>query len=96
MRPARQHRQDQRLGVGPDVTRLAGEPFSRPLAIAPVRTGHVTGLRAVTRTAVAPRVARHPIAAVEHFDRARRGAASTCSRISACGTEYKKPATSTW
>ena len=39
MRPARQHRQDQRLGLGTDVTRLAGEPFSRPFAIASVRTG---------------------------------------------------------
>jgi hypothetical protein len=74
MRPARQHRQDQRLGIGPDVTRLAGEPFHRPFAIAPVRTGHVIRQSAVTRTAVAPRVARHPIAAVENLDGARRGA----------------------
>ena len=74
MRPARQHRQDQRLGVGADVTRLARKPLRRPFGIAPVRAGHVVGQRAVPRTAIAPRMARDPLAAVEHLDGARRGA----------------------
>src|SRR5271157_3983075 len=74
MRPARQHRQDQRLGVRADVTCLASKPFGRPFAIAPVRTGHVIGQRAVPQTAVAPRMARHALATMEYLDGACGGA----------------------
>jgi hypothetical protein len=74
MRPARQYRQDQRLGVRTDVTRMASETLRRPLGIASVRTGHVVGQRAVTQTAVASRMARDSLAAVEYLDGARRDA----------------------
>ena len=43
MWPARQHRQDQRLGVGADVPRLASKSLRRPFGITSVRTGHVVG-----------------------------------------------------
>ena len=39
VRPARQHRQDQRLGAGADVACLAGEPVLGPFGIPSVRTG---------------------------------------------------------
>ena len=53
-----------------------GAQTVRPtIAIAPVRTGHVIG-RAITvpRTAVAPGMARHPLATVEDLDGACGGA----------------------
>ena len=74
MRPAGQHGDDQPLGVRSDDTRLALQPFRRPFAIAPVRARHMLGLGAVPRSAVTPGMGGDAFAAVEHLDRAGRGA----------------------
>ena len=47
-RPQRDgHARASRRGLGADITRLASKSFRRPFGIAPVRTGHVVGQRAV-------------------------------------------------
>ena len=74
MRPTGQHGEDQRLGVRPDVACLAVQALRRPFGIAPVRARHVLRQGAVPRSAVAPRMGGDAFAAVEHLDRARRGA----------------------
>ena len=74
MRPAGQHGEDQRLGVGADVARLALEALGRPFGITPVRARHVLGQGAVPRAAVAARMGGDALAAVEHLDGARGGA----------------------
>src|SRR5208337_3219962 len=62
------------LGVGADVPRLASKSLRRPFGITSVRTGHVVGQRAVSRTAIAPRMARNSLATVEYLDGARGNA----------------------
>ena len=59
---------------GPMSRAWRWKPLRAPFGVAPVRARHVIGQRAVPRTAVAPRMCRHPLAAVEHLDGARGGA----------------------
>ena len=74
VRPAGQHGDDQRLGVRPDAAGLALHALGRPFGITPVRARHVLGLGAVPRPAIAPGMGGDAFAAMEHLDRARRGA----------------------
>ncbi len=65
-----QHGDDQCLGVGTDRASLALEAFRVPLGVQPVRTRHVVGQGAMSRTAIASGVRGNTLTAVEHLDRA--------------------------
>ena len=71
-------------------TLLPLQALRRPLGVAPVRARHVLRQSAMALSAVAPRIGGNAFAAMEYLDRPRRGAG-----VHLCGTEYKKPWTST-
>jgi hypothetical protein len=74
MRSAGERGYNQSLGVWPDLPGPTAEPFRRPLGVAPVRTGHVLGVRAVLAADIATLVDGDALTAMEYLDRARRDA----------------------
>jgi hypothetical protein len=70
--PPGHDRDDQCLRGGPDAAGVALQALWRPVGLTPVRAGHVLGLSAVTRAAIAPGMGCDALAAVEHLDRALR------------------------
>jgi len=69
MRARAQDDLDQRRGVVADGGGLAQNPFMRPVAIAPMRTGHVLGQRGRPIRPQTAQMRRHQLAAMEDFHR---------------------------
>jgi hypothetical protein len=87
VRPAGEHRDDQRLRVRPDLAGPTSEPFRRPLGGTPVGTGHMFGVRAVLAADIATLVDGDALAQWNTSTTRAVTRSSTSARMSVCGTE---------